>query len=86
MNRAIDSKHVQKMIASLRLQGCLRAIICCKTNIIEGEWKIYIIDGQHIATALEREGQPIPYIEIEIDSEEDLKKIFDRIKQVVLKK
>jgi hypothetical protein len=72
MNRGIDSKHVQKMIASLRLQGCLRVVICCKTNIIEGEWKTYIIDGQHMATALEREGQPIPYIEIGIDSEEDL--------------
>jgi hypothetical protein len=72
MNRAIDSKHVQKMIASLRLQDCLRAVICCKTNIIEGETRTYIIDGQHIATALEREGQPIPYIEIEIKSEEDL--------------
>jgi hypothetical protein len=72
MNRGIDSKHVQKMIASLRIQGCLRVVICCKTNIIEGEWKTYIIDGQHMATALEREGQPIPYIEINIESEEDL--------------
>ena len=72
MNRGIDSKHVQKMITSLRLQGCLRVVICCKTNIIEGELKTYIIDGQHIATALEREGQPIPYIEIEIKSEEEL--------------
>lgn len=72
MNRGIDSKHVQKMIASLRLQGCLRVVICCTTNIIEGEWKTYIIDGQHLATALEREGQPIPYIEIEIQSEEEL--------------
>jgi hypothetical protein len=72
MNRCIDSKHVQKMIASLRIQGCLRVVICCRTNIIEGEWKTYIIDGQHMATALEREGQPIPYIEIDIDSEENL--------------
>lgn len=72
MNRGIDSKHVQKMIASLRLQGCIRVVICCTTNIIEGEWKTYIIDGQHLAMALEREGQPIPYIEIEIQSEEDL--------------
>ena len=71
-NRCIDSKHVQKMIASLRIQGCLRVVICCRTNIIEGEWKTYIIDGQHMATALEREGQPIPYIEIDIDSEENL--------------
>lgn len=72
MNRGIDSKHVQKMIASLRLQGCLRVVICCTTNIIEGEMKTYIIDGQHLAMALEREGQPIPYIEIEIQSEEEL--------------
>ena len=36
MNRGIDSKHVQKMIASLRIQGCLRVVICCRTNIIEG--------------------------------------------------
>ncbi len=72
MNRAIDSKHVQKMIASLRLQGCIRVVQCCRTNIIEGEEKLYIIDGQHLATALEREGQPIPYIETEVTSEEDL--------------
>lgn len=72
MNRDIDSKHVQKIIASLRKQGCIRAVICCKTNIIEGVEKLYIIDGQHLATALEREGQPIPYIEYQISSEEEL--------------
>lgn len=72
MNRGIDSKHVQKMIASIRKMGVLRCVIACTTNIIEGEWKTYIIDGQHLATALEREGQPIPYIEIEVNSEEDL--------------
>jgi uncharacterized protein YqgV (UPF0045/DUF77 family) len=72
MNRGIDSKHVQKMIASIRLQGVVRCVIACTTSIIEGTLKTYIIDGQHLATALEREGQPIPYIEIEIKSEEDL--------------
>lgn len=72
MNRAIDSKHVQKMIISIRKMHVLRCVIACTTNIIEGEWRTYIIDGQHLATALEREGQPIPYIEIEIESEEDL--------------
>lgn len=73
MNREIDSKHVQKMIASLRMQGCTRAVTCCKTNVIEGKDKLYIIDGQHLATALEREGEDIPYIiEDEITSEEEL--------------
>jgi hypothetical protein len=72
MNREIDSKHVQKMIASLRMQGCQRAVICCRITFIDGTNKLYIIDGQHLAMALEREGQPIPYIEIEIESEEGL--------------
>jgi hypothetical protein len=72
MNRGIDSKHVQKMITSIRKMGVLRCVIACTTNIIEGEEKTYIIDGQHLATALEREGQPIPYVEITVDSEEDL--------------
>lgn len=72
MNRAIDSKHVQKMIISIRKMHVLRCVIACTTNIIEGEMRTYIIDGQHLATALEREGQLIPYIEIEIASEEDL--------------
>jgi hypothetical protein len=73
MNREVDSKHVQKMISSLRMQGCTRAVICCKTSVIDGKEKLYIIDGQHLATGLEREGEPIPYIiEDEITSEEDL--------------
>jgi hypothetical protein len=72
MNRGIDSKHVQKMIASIRKMGVIRCVIACTTNIIEGTLETYIIDGQHLATALEREGQPIPYIEITVASEEDL--------------
>jgi hypothetical protein len=72
MNRGIDSKHVQKMIASIRKMGVLRCVITTTTDIIEGEKKRYIIDGQHLATALEREEKPIPFIDITVESEEDL--------------
>jgi hypothetical protein len=72
MNRGVDSRHVQKMIASIRKMGVIRCVITCTTDIIEGVMKTYIIDGQHLATALEREGQPIPCINIDIESEEDL--------------
>lgn len=72
MNRGIDSKHVQKMISSIRKMGVLRCVITCTTDIIEGIMKTYIIDGQHLATALEREGMPIPHVDITIESEEDL--------------
>jgi hypothetical protein len=72
MNRGIDSKHVQKMISSIRLMGVVRPVVTTTTNVIEGEVKTYIIDGQHLATALEREGLPIPHIDIAVESEEDL--------------
>jgi hypothetical protein len=39
MNREIDSKHVQKMIASLRMQGCQRTVICCRITFIDGTSK-----------------------------------------------
>lgn len=72
MNRDIDSKHVQKMITSIRKMGVIRCVITTTTDMIEGVKKTYIIDGQHLATALEREGKPIPYIEKTITDEEDL--------------
>jgi hypothetical protein len=72
MNRGVDSKHVQKMITSIRKMGVIRTVITTTTNIVEGVTKTYIIDGQHLATALEREGQPIPYIDVSVESEEDL--------------
>lgn len=72
MNRGIDSKHVQKMITSVRKMGVIRPVITTTTNIIEGETKTYVIDGQHLATALEREGLPVPCIDISIFSEEEL--------------
>jgi hypothetical protein len=72
MNRGIDSRHVQKIITSIRKMGVLRCVITTTTDIIEGEKKRYIIDGQHLATALEREGKPIPYIDITVESEKDL--------------
>jgi hypothetical protein len=72
MNRGIDSKHVQTMITSIRKMGVIRCVIAVTTDIIEGIKLTYIIDGQHLATALEREGQPIPYVEIDVESEEDL--------------
>jgi hypothetical protein len=72
MNRGIDSKHVQKMIKSIRKMGIIRPVVITTTSIFEGLLKTYIIDGQHLATALERENLPIPCIEIEVSSEEDL--------------
>ncbi len=72
MNRAIDSPQVQKLITSIRNMGVLRVVIVTYTNIIDGIWRYYIIDGQHLATALSAIGDDIPYILVDIVDEKDL--------------
>ena len=51
MNREIRSEHVEKLVKSIRTMGIIRPVIICKTDVIEGEMKNYIVDGQHLATA-----------------------------------
>jgi hypothetical protein len=74
MNREIQSKHVETMIASVKDMGIIRPVVCCETNMIEGTKKLYIVDGQHLCTALEAIGETVPYIKIEASSELDLVK------------
>jgi hypothetical protein len=45
MNREIQSKHVETMIASVKDMGIIRPVVCCETNMIEGTKKLYIVDG-----------------------------------------
>jgi hypothetical protein len=72
MNRDINSAHVQKMIESIKMMGIIRPVIICETDTIEGVKKKYILDGQHLATACEREGLAIPYTTIKVNDEKDI--------------
>ena len=72
MNREIKSAHVEDLVESVRNMGIIRPVVACQTNVIEGEDKLYIVDGQHLATALEREGIAIPYTTIEVKDEKEL--------------
>ena len=72
MNREIKSQHVEELVESIRNMGIIRPVVACETDVVEGEKKLYIIDGQHLATALEREGMSIPYTTIEVKDELDL--------------
>lgn len=72
MNREINSGHVQKMIESIKLMGIIRPVVICETDAIEGIKKKYILDGQHLATACEREGLAIPYMTINVKDEKDI--------------
>lgn len=72
MNREIRSEHVEKLVKSIRTMGIIRPVIVCKTDVIEGEMKNYIVDGQHLATACEREKLSIPYVNITCTDEVDI--------------
>jgi hypothetical protein len=52
--------------------GVTRQVICVKTNCIDGELKTYVIDGQHLVHACQREDLPVEYRYIEITSEDDI--------------
>jgi hypothetical protein len=72
MNREIRSEHVEKLVKSIRTMGIIRPVIICKTDVLEGEMKNYIVDGQHLATACEREGLSVPYVNIVCKDEIDI--------------
>jgi uncharacterized protein YqgV (UPF0045/DUF77 family) len=72
MNRNIDSKQVEALVQSIREMGVTRQVICVKTSCIDGELKTYVVDGQHLVHACQREDLPVEYRYIEITSEDDI--------------
>ena len=74
MNRNIDAKQVEALVESIRAMGLTRQVICIKTSCIDGELKTYIIDGQHLVHACQRENIGVEYRYIEIIDQEDIVK------------
>jgi hypothetical protein len=72
MNREVQPNHVESMVRSLRKMGCIRDVIVVNTNIVEGVYKTYVVDGQHLLNALIREKMPIVYRTITVKSEQEL--------------
>ena len=72
MNRVIDSKQVESLVQSIRAIGNTRQVICIKTSCIDGELKTYVIDGQHLIHACQREGIPVRYEYIEVTDQDDI--------------
>jgi hypothetical protein len=72
MNRTIDSKQVEALVQSIREMGVTRQVICIRTACIDGELKTYVIDGQHLIHACQREELPVEYRYIEVKDEDDI--------------
>ena len=72
MNRLINAKTVELMVRSIRDMGIIRPIVCIKTDVFDGTLRSYVLDGQHLLTACQREAIPVPYIYIDIEEELDI--------------
>lgn len=72
MNRVINGKTVELMVKSIRNMGTIRPMVCIKTNVFDGVMRTYVIDGQHLLTACQREQIPVPYTYIDVEDELDI--------------
>ena len=73
INRDIIPAQVTKLAESVELMGVIRPVVVAYLNFL-GLNGIYIIDGQHLYFALLRLNMDVPYVEIEINNEEELVK------------
>lgn len=71
INRDIVPAQVTKLAESVGKMGVIRPVVVAYLNFL-GLNGIYIIDGQHLYFALLRLNMDIPYVEIEINNEEEL--------------
>jgi len=73
INRAVGPGHVTKIAnAIMRIGKIIRPVVVAKISFIDGIEKLYIIDGQHLYTALLRLGIDIPCTFIEIKNQQEL--------------
>ena len=69
VNRPAD--HVNSQISAVRQLGILRPVVVAKYNF-NGKKDYFIIDGQNLYSALVKLGLDVPYLEINVSSEEEL--------------
>ena len=72
INRNIIPSHVTKLANSVDAMGIIRPVVVSTFNFLDGKDVTYIIDGQHLYTACLRLNLDIPYVEIQIDTVEEL--------------
>jgi hypothetical protein len=74
-NRETNTRHVRKIMRSIEMFGILSFVIVVETDCIDGEMKKWIVDGQHRFKALILLGKPIIYIEVKLNTKEEIVKL-----------
>lgn len=72
INRPINPSQVTKLCNSLMKLGNIRPVVVCEIDFINGKKETYVIDGQHLLTALLRLGWEIPYVMVDVKDKQDL--------------
>jgi hypothetical protein len=73
INRIIHPKQINRLVYSINKIGLLRPIIIAELDFITGKKEWYILDGQHLYTALTiRLDMDVPYIVIKIKDKQQL--------------
>lgn len=72
INRIIIPSQVSKLAESVQTMGLVRPIVVAICSFINGTTGMYIIDGQHLYTALLRLKMDIPYVFIDVKDMPDL--------------
>ena len=60
-NRKISWKHVRSLVESMKRNGITSHPLVVYTDCIDGEWKYWIVDGQHRIEAFKKLGLPIQF-------------------------
>ena len=71
-NRNISMAHKNELIESIRKFGVLRDIICVQTSLFGKKNALYIVDGQHLFSALQYLNLSINYKIVEANTKEQI--------------
>lgn len=80
-NRPVSPSHVEEMMDSIKLVGIIRPVVVARISFLSSRPLDYVIDGQHLLTALVQMGIDIPYIHVEkrISTYDELVKIVSKL-------
>jgi hypothetical protein len=72
INRPVGSGHVATLRESILNMGILRPVIVATLDFIDGVKRTYVVDGQHLFTAIQGLNAPVRYVHIQVKDKREL--------------
>ena len=71
-NRKPDPKHMVGIRLSMEMWGVITFCVMAETDCIDGEMKLYVVDGQNRAKSCEYDGYPIQFTKVRVQTKLEL--------------